>query len=176
MKNLVIIFVCILISGCGLFKKSKRIDKSLKSIEISKEIKASNETEKNQLDRSKIEVKSYLQTDERTKVYPTKGTEIKLNHDGTMTFQADSIIQDAKRNSNEARLIANNIISSLNQKKESMEKEGRKEVQKENHIVKESVPDKWAIFINNIGWFIGVAILIIIMAWWFLGIGKKTIQ
>ena len=111
MKNLVIIIVCVLFSRCRLFNKSKRIDKSLKSVEVSKEIKASSETEKNMVDRSKIEVKSNLQTDKKTKVYPTKGTEIRLNPDGSMTFQADSIIQDTKRNSIEARRIANYIIS-----------------------------------------------------------------
>ncbi|OYD41147.1 hypothetical protein [Sphingobacterium cellulitidis] len=173
MKNLVIIIVCILLSGCGLFKKSKRIDKTLKSVEVSKETKSTLETEKNKVNRSKIEVKSNLQTNEKTKVYPTKGTEIKLNPDGSMTFQADSIIQDAKRNTHEAKNIVKDIISNLNKKKDSMENEGRKEVQKENHIIKESVPDKWAVFVNNLGWFIGAAILIIILAWWFFGFRKK---
>ena len=65
-------------------------------------------------------MKSSLQTDEKTKVYPTKVTEIRLNPDGSMTFQADSIIQDTKRNSIEESRIANNINSILNQKKYSM--------------------------------------------------------
>ncbi|WP_156305602.1 hypothetical protein [Sphingobacterium endophyticum] len=49
-----------------------------------------------------------------------KGTEIRLNPDGSMTFQPDSIIQNTKRNSIEARRIVNNIISILNQKKDSI--------------------------------------------------------
>lgn len=43
-----------------------------------------------------------------------------------MTFQANNIIQDGRSNSNEARHIANNINTSLNQKKYSIENEGRK--------------------------------------------------
>lgn len=46
MKNLVIIIICILLSRYGLFKKSKMIDISLRSVEVSKEIRASIETEK----------------------------------------------------------------------------------------------------------------------------------
>ena len=71
--------MCVLLSGCGLFKKSKWSDKSLRSVEVSNEIKTSTETKRNKVDRSKIEVKSNLKTDEKTKVYPMKGTEIKLN-------------------------------------------------------------------------------------------------
>ncbi len=154
MKNLVIIIVCILLSGCGLFKKSKRIDRSLKSVEVSKEIKATTETEESKVDRSKIEMKSSLQTDEKTKVYPTKGTEIKLNPDGSMTFQADSIIQDAKRNSNEAKDIVKDIISNLNKKKDSASNEEGTMEQKQGSVVKNSEPDKWAIFVSKIGWAI----------------------
>ncbi len=68
-----------------------------------------------------------------------------------MIFQADSIFKDVKRKSNETRRIANNIISNLIQNKDCAENESRKEVQKKNHIIKESVLDKWAVFVNNIG-------------------------
>lgn len=175
MRLIIMALILSLLTGCGLFKKSKRIEKTLKSVEVSKEIKSTLETEKNKVDRSNIEVKSNLQTDEKTKVYPTKGTEIKLNPDGSMTFQADSIIQNAKRNSNEAKNIVKDIISSLNKKKDSMENEGRKEIQKDDHVIKESKPDKWAVFVNNIGWFVGAAILLIILAWWFFGIGRRKL-
>lgn len=173
MKNILILIFCALLSGCGLFKKSKRIDRTLKSVEVSKEIEVKTETNQEQVDRSKTDVKSSIQTDEKTKVYPTLGTEVKINPNGSMVFQADSIIQDIKRNSYEAKNIVNDIISSLNHKKDSAKNEGRKEEQKNDQIEETKVPDKGAIFVNKIGWAVAFLVILIGVCWWFFGIGRR---
>lgn len=69
--------------------------------------------------------------------------------------------------------MANNNISTLNHKKDIVDIEGRKEIQKDKQVRKESEPDKWTISVNNLGWFIGSAILITNLVWWFFGIGSR---
>ncbi|MGX1642261.1 hypothetical protein [Sphingobacterium sp. NPDC055431] len=44
------------------------------------------------------------------------GTVVKINADGYMVFQADNTIKDFQRNSNEAKHVFNDIISSRNHK------------------------------------------------------------
>ena len=159
--------VCALLTGCGLFKKSKKIDKTLNSVEVSKDVKVSSDIKQEQIDKSKTDIKSSVQSDESTKVYPTKGTEIKINPDGSMTFQADSIIQKARRNSNEAKNIANDIKNSLDQKADSASNENGNMGKKQISVVKNSEPDKWAIFVSKIGWAIFAVIVLGFVFWYF---------
>ncbi|WP_099369586.1 hypothetical protein [Sphingobacterium sp. 1.A.5] len=173
MRIFIMVMVCALLTGCGLFKKSKKIDKTLSSIEVSKDVKVSTDTKKEQVDRSKTDVKSNVQSDESTKVYPTKGTEVKINPDGSMTFHADSIIQKARRNSNEAKNIANDIKNTLDQKADSASNENGKLEQKQSSFVKNSEPDKWGIFVSKIGWAIAFLVILIGVCWWFFGMKKK---
>lgn len=164
--------VCALLTGCGLFKKSKKIDKTLTSIEVSKEVKVSTDTKKEQVDRSITDVKSSVQSDESTKFYPTKGTEVKINPDGSMTFHADSIIQKARRNSNEAKNIANDIKNTLDQKADSASNENGKLEQKQSSFVKNSEPDKWVIFVSKVGWAI-FAVMVLGFVFWYFKIKRQ---
>ena len=84
-----------------------------------------------------------------------------------MVFQADSIIQDAKRNSNEAKDIVKDIISNLNKKKDSASNEEGTMEQKQGSVVKNSEPDKWAIFVSKIGWAIFAVIVLGFVFWYF---------
>ena len=90
-----------------------------------------------------------------------------------MTYQADSIIQKARRNSNEAKNIANDIKNTLDQKADSVaEEKGNKEEKKQSEE-RTSTPDKGAIFVNKIGWVVAILIVLIVGAWWFFGIGRR---
>jgi len=173
MRIIIISMVCALLTGCGLFKKSKKIDKTLTSIEVSKDVKVSSDTKKEQVDRSITDVKSSVQSDESTKVYPTKGTEVKINPDGSMTFHADSIIQKARRNSNEAKNIANDIKNTWDQKADSVAEEKGKKEEKKQSEERTSTPDKGALFVNKIGWSVAILIILIVCAWWFFGTGRR---
>lgn len=164
--------VCALLTGCGLFKKSKKIDKTLTSVEVSKDVKLSSDIKQEQIDKSKTDVKSSTQSEENTKVYPTKGTEIKINPDGSMTFQADSIIQKARRNSNEAKNIVNDIKNTLDQKADSASNENGKMEQKQSSVVKNSEPDKWAIFVSKVGWAI-FAVMVLGFVFWYFKIKRQ---
>jgi len=172
MRIIIMTMVCALLTGCGLFKKSKKIDKTLTSIEGSKDVKVSTDTKKEQVDRSKTDVKSSVQSDESIKVYPTKGTEVKINPDGSMTFHADSIIQKARRNSNEAKNIANDIKNTLNQKADSASNENGKLEQKQSSFVKNSEPDKWVIFVSKVGWAI-FAVMVLGFVFWYFKIKRQ---
>lgn len=173
MRIIIMAMVCALLTGCGLFKKSKKIDKTLTSVEVSKDVKVSSDIKKEQIDKSKTDVKSSVQSEENTKVYPTKGTVVKINPDGSMTFQADSIIQKARRNSNEAKNIANDIKNTWDQKADSVAEEKGKKEEKKQSEEKTSIPDKGAIFVNKIGWAVAILIILIVAAWWFFGIGRR---
>ncbi|VTQ00357.1 hypothetical protein [Sphingobacterium daejeonense] len=90
-----------------------------------------------------------------------------------MTFQADSIIQKARRISNEAKNIVNDIKNSLDQKADSVAEEKGKKEEKKQSEERTSTPDKGAIFVNKIGWSIAILFVLIIGAWWFFGIGRR---
>lgn len=155
------VLILSLLTGCGLLNKSKRIDKTLKSTEVNKEIKVSTDTKQEHIDNTKTDVKTTSQSEENTKVYPTKGTEIKINPDGSMTFQADSIIQNARRNSDEAKSIANDVKSRLDRKVDSASNENEKMTQKQAQVIKESKPNILAVLMSKIGWGIAFAIVVI---------------
>ena len=174
MRIIIIAMVFALLTGCGLFKKSKKIDKTLMSIEVRKDVKVSTDTKKEQVDRSTTDVRSNVQSDESTKVYPTKGTEIKINPDGSMTFQADSIIQKARRNSNEAKNIATDIKNTWDQKADSVAEEKGKKEEKKQSEERTSTPDKGAILVSKIGWSIAIFFVLITGAWWFFGYRRNN--
>ena len=90
-----------------------------------------------------------------------------------MTFQADSIIQKARRNSNEAKNIANDIKNTLDQKADSAAEEKGKKEEKKKSEERTSTPDKGAIFVNKIGWAVGILLVLVFGAWWFFGIGRR---
>lgn len=70
--------------------------------------------------------------------------------------------QENKESKQEEQVNKQTAIVTQDQRRESMDNKAS-----------ESKPNPWAILTNNIGWAIGAVIVVIVLVWWFFGIGKK---
>lgn len=67
-------------------------------------------------------------------------------------------------------------------------REERKDQQQQKHVavsgesrrsedasssVSESSPDRLAVFLSRFGWWIGLGVVVVFLAWWFFGVGRK---
>ncbi|VXC99356.1 hypothetical protein [Sphingobacterium multivorum] len=165
MRIFLITVVCILFSGCGLFRKTTKINKQLDAVSVSTDVKVSTETTEGKVDKSKETSNTTSETDDKVKVYPTPGTEVKVDPDGSVTFKADSIVAYTKHKTNQARQILNDIKEDLHQniavsaKKDSADK---KQIETKDIDRKPSVT---GIFSNWIGLAVGFLILICGIIW-----------
>lgn len=169
MRIILIILTCILLSGCGLFKKSKRVDRSLTAVETARDINVKKDTKQETVDQSKTDIRRSTQSDEKLKIYPKMGTQVKVSPDGSVTMEVDSIVANVRRNADEAKSIANDVKQTWEQKADSAAREEENRQEKKESIQKESEPDTWALFVNKIGWAVGLVVVIGFLLWWFLG-------
>lgn len=172
-RILFIALACLVLSGCGIFRKSKRSEKSLNKVEIDKDIQVSTEATVKETGRVEENTRAVTSSDGKTKVYPTLGAEVKIGPDGTITTKADSIKQDTRRQTEEARNIVGEVSKELQHKKDSVEKSAeQKESQKENKK-SESKPSTWGIWSNWLGAGLAITIVITFLQWWF-GIKREN--
>ena len=172
MRITLILIVCILLSGCGLFRKTTKVNKQLDAVSVSSDVKVSTETTSGKVDNTRETVKSTLESDDRVMVYPTPGSVVKVAPDGSVTFKADSIVSFTKRKTDQAREILRDIRENLHQnisvaaKKDSSDKK-----QTETKDI-EKRPSSTGIFSN---WIAGGLVLIGILAFllWYFGFRPK---
>jgi uncharacterized protein YceK len=115
MRIFLIIVVCILLSGCGLFRKTTKINKQLDAVSVSSDVKMSTETTEGKMDKTKETFNATTEIDDKVMVYPTPGTDVKVAPDGSVTFKADSIVSFTKRRTDQAREILKDIRYNLHQ-------------------------------------------------------------
>ncbi|MCW8314226.1 hypothetical protein K7A41_23575, partial [Sphingobacterium sp. InxBP1] len=115
MRLFLITTVCILFSGCGLFRKTTKINKQLDAVSVSSDVKVSTETSAGKVDKTKETTNTTSEGEDKVKVYPTPGTDLKIDPDGSMTFRADSIVSFTKRKTDQAREILKDIRENLHQ-------------------------------------------------------------
>lgn len=116
MRLTLITIVCILLSGCGLFRKTTKISKQLDAVSVSNDVKVSSEMTTEKVDKSKESTNTSSESDNKLKIFPTPGTDVKVDPDGSVTFKADSIVAYTKNKTNQARQILNDIKEDLRQK------------------------------------------------------------
>lgn len=166
MRIFLITIVCILLSGCGLFRKTTKTIKQLDAVSVSSDVKVSAEVTTGKVDKSKEISNTSSESEDKVKVYPTPGTDVKVAPDGSVTFKADSIVSYTKHKTNQARKILNDIKEDLTQrvavtaKKDSTDKK-----QVETKDV-DRRPSATGIFSNWLGWAIGLLIVICGLIWW----------
>lgn len=165
MRIFLITLVCILLSGCGLFRKTTKINKQLDAVSVSSDVKVSSETTSGKVDKTKETVNTSSNSDDKVKVYPTPGTDVKIDPDGSVTFKADSIISFTKRKTDQAREILKDIKEDLHQNLSvSAKKDSTNEKKTETKDV-DKQPSVTGIFWNWIGWAVGFLILIFGVIW-----------
>lgn len=165
MRIFVIIVVCILLSGCGLFRKTTKISKQLDAVSVSSEVKVFTETSTGKVDKSKETVNTSSESEDKVKVYPTPGTDVKVAPDGSVTFKADSIVSYTKNKTNQARQILNDIKEDLSQKIGVTSKKDSTDEKKIETKYVDRRPSATGIFSNWIGWAVGFLIVICGVIW-----------
>ena len=165
MRIFLITIVCVLLSGCGLFRKTTKVNKQLNAVSVSSDLKVSTETSSGKVDKTKETVKSTLESDDRVKVYPTPGTDVKVAPDGSFTFKADSIVSFTKRKTDQAREILKDIRENLHQNANASAKKNSTYERKTETKDVERRPSSTGIFSNWIGLGIGLLMLICGFLW-----------
>jgi len=166
MRITMILIVCILMSGCGLFRKATKIDKSSVSVSTSSDIQVSTDVKVDKVEKSTDQTVTSTQSDDQVKIFPKPGTEVKISADGSMTLEADSIISNTKRKTNEARDLTNQVTTNLQKKVDSIA--AKDSVSKQENYKKDITkePSVKGIFSNWIGWALGVLIIAIGLIWY----------
>lgn len=158
--------VCILLSGCGLFRKTTKINKQLNSVSVSSDVKVSTETTEGKVDKTKETLNATSESNDKVKVYPTPGSEVKIDPDGSVTFKADSIVSFTKRKTDQVRQILNDIKEDLHQNiSVSVKKDSTDEKKTETKDV-DKQPSVTGIFWNWIAWGVGILIISIGLIWY----------
>jgi hypothetical protein len=165
MRLILITIVCILLSGCGLFRKTTKVNKHLDAVSVSSDVNVSTETTTGKVDKSNETSQSASEGEGKVKVYPTPGTDVKVAPDGSVTFKADSIVSYTKHKTNQARQILNDIKEDLSQKiGVSVKKDSSDKKQVDTKDI-DRRPSATGIFSNWIGWAIGSLIVICGVIW-----------
>ncbi|MDH5825780.1 hypothetical protein [Sphingobacterium faecium] len=175
MRLTIILMVCILMSGCGLFRKTTKIDKHSVSVNTSSDVKVATDVKVDKVEKSSDKTISSSQSDDQIKIFPRPGTEVKIAPDGSMTLEADSIIANTKKQTNEARNLTNEVTTNLKKKSDSIAAKDSTSKQEDYNkgVVKE--PDASGIFSNWIGVGIVMVGLLAFILWYF-GIKGKSIK
>lgn len=159
MRIFLITVVCILFSGCGLFRKTTKFNKQLDAVSVSSDVKVSTENTEGKVDKTKETFNTTTESDDKVKVYPTPGTDVKVAPDGSVTFKADSIVSFTKRKTDQAREILRDISENLHQNVNlSAKKDSSYKKQIETKDV-DRQPSATGIFSNWIGLSVGLLIL-----------------
>ncbi len=159
--------VCLALTGCGIFRKSKRSEKSLDKVESTKDVKVNTDLTVKETGRVEENTRTVTSSDGQTKVYTKPGAQTTIAPDGTIITEADSIVQNTKQQTDAARNMVGEVARDLNQKKDSVEQEGKKEVKRKEEKASESKPSFWAIWGMWIGVGCAVVIVICFLLWWF---------
>ncbi|WP_153846295.1 hypothetical protein [Sphingobacterium paramultivorum] len=165
MRVFIIAIVCILLSGCGLFRKTTKIKKQLDAVAVSSDVKVSTETTEGKVDKTKETFNATTESDDKVMVYPTPGTDVKVAPDGSVTFKADSIVSFTKRKTDQAREILKDIKEDLHQNINASAKKDSTDEKKTEIKNIERRPSATGILSNWIGWGFGLLIVICGLIW-----------
>ncbi|WP_133228391.1 hypothetical protein [Sphingobacterium corticibacter] len=164
--------MCLVFTSCGIFRKSKRSEKSLDKVESSKDVKVNTELTVKETGRVEENTRVVSSSDGKTTVYPKSGAQTTIAPDGTITTEADSIVQNTKQQTDAARNMVGEVARSLDEKKDSVEQEGKKQEQRKEEKASESKPSFWAIW----GMWIGIGCAVVIVTgflMWRFGIKRN---
>lgn len=166
MRITILLIVCILMTGCGLFRKTTKIDKQSVAVSTSSDVKVSTDIQVDNVEKSTDKTVSSTQTDDQVKIYPKPGTEVTIAADGSMKLQVDSIVAKTRKKTDEARDLVNEVTNNLRKKTDSLAKKDSVSNEKNYNkdIVKE--PSAKGIFSNWIGWAFGVLIVAVGLIWY----------
>ncbi|QQT60998.1 hypothetical protein I6I97_17510 [Sphingobacterium multivorum] len=165
MRIFLITVVCILFSGCGLFRKTTKVNKQLDAVAVSSDVKVSTETTEGKVDKTKETLNLTTESDDKVMVYPTPGSDVKVASDGSVTFKADSIVSFTKRKTDQAREILRDISENLHQNVNLLAKKDSTDEKKLEIKNIDQAPSSLGIFSNWIGFAVGLFILICGVIW-----------
>jgi len=173
MRLFIVIVFCFLLSGCGLFNKTKKIDRQLEAAKVSKNVELSTDTKQETVDKSISNETKKEESKGEIKIYPKPGAPVVVGADGTVTGEVDSIITNVRRKSDEAKNLAKDVKETLQKKSDSIassDSTGRKE----NYALDQKKETSMkGILSNYIGWLIFLIPLLLFLFWYF-GIKRKT--
>ncbi|MFD2599894.1 hypothetical protein ACFSQ3_13130 [Sphingobacterium corticis] len=173
-RVLFIALVCIMITSCGIFRKSKRSEKSLEKVESTKNVNVKTDLTAIETGNLKVNERSVTTSDGKTKVYPSKGSQVTIAPDGTITAEADSITQHTKRHTDAARDMVGQVAKELQQKKDSVDQETNSQQSESAKKESESDPSFLAVWGNWIGFGCAIVIVLIFISWKFGNVRKTT--
>ncbi len=165
MRIVLISIVCILLSGCGLFRKTTKIKKQLDAIAVSSDVKVSNETTEGKVDKTKETFNESTESKDKVMVYPTPGTDVRVDPDGSVTFKADSIVSFTKRKTDQVREILKDIRENLHQNVNLSAKKDSSEEKKLETKDIDKKPMATGILSNWIGLAVGLLLLALGAIW-----------
>ncbi|PVH26287.1 hypothetical protein [Sphingobacterium corticibacter] len=158
-RVLVIMLAFLALTGCGIFRKSKRSEKSLDKVESTKDVKVNTDLTVKETGRVEENTRVVSSSDGQTKVYTKPGAQTTIAPDGTITTEADSIVQNTKQQTDAARNMVGEVSRTLDHKKDSVEQEGKKQEQRKEEKASESKPSFWSIW----GMWIGIGCAVVIV-------------
>ncbi|WP_312189733.1 hypothetical protein [Sphingobacterium sp.] len=135
------------------------------AVAVSSDVKLSTETTSGTVDKTKETLNSTFESEDKVKVYPTPGTDVKVDPDGSVTFKADSIVSFTKRKTDQAREILRDIRENLHQDVNlSAKKDSTSEKILETKDV-DKKPSATGIFSNWLGFAIAFLIVAMFVIW-----------
>ncbi len=166
-RVLMIFLACLVLTSCGIFRKSKRSEKSIDKVESTKDVKVNTDLTVKETGRVEENTRTVTSSDSKTTVYPKSGAQTTIAPDGTITTEADSVVQNTKRQTDAARNMVGEVARSLDEKKDSVAKEAQKEVKEAEVKQSESKPSFWEIWGMWIGIRCAVVMVIGFLIWQF---------
>ncbi|WP_380870310.1 hypothetical protein [Sphingobacterium corticis] len=156
-----------MVTSCGVFRKSKRSEKSLEKIESTKDVQVKTDVTVKETGRVEENARIVTSSDGNTTIYPKFGSQTTIAPDGTITTEADSVVQKTKRHTDDARNIIGEVTKELQQKKDSVEQEGKKQEVEQQKKESESKPSFWAVWGNWIGFGCAAVLILLGLIWRF---------
>lgn len=86
------IVVCVLLAGCGLFNRTKKIDQQAERMELMKESAVRELLRSKRVDQSTEGLRAFSFNHGQWMVYPREGADLIVRPDGSLSVQADSML------------------------------------------------------------------------------------
>lgn len=175
MKRLIIlVIVCTLINGCGLFKKTTKVEeKQVNKVEVEHNRSESTEGRQNSREESNVSGKSAERTRKDIDSYTSiEADEIEITESGIKAkgnVKYSGNLTDKSENERKSDLTASQKKESDAKYSNNVKEENKGEIKQESkQVEKVSEPSGKGIIV---GW-IGAAVFVIILLW-YLGVKKK---
>lgn len=159
MKLISILSLTLLLTSCGLFKKTSTTFKQKDGALIVENLNVKKSTNTIETDQTVDKSEITSNEDETTKIYPKPNTKVEIKPDGSIIAEADSIVHATKR----TRKKVNDILKNLSkQTKVNLDSVGKRKEETKHQVVdkaKTSKPDTLSLTVVYV--IVGIVLVVV---------------